>query len=68
MNHKPGSQLKGADRAAARTKAAELYIAGCTIRSVAGQISRSYGATRVLLLEAGVRLRPKGGHLPKATG
>lgn len=59
--------LKGDDRTTTRTNAAELYLAGCTIRSVAKQIDRSYGNTRVLLLEAGVKLRSKGGGIRKAT-
>jgi hypothetical protein len=57
----PRARLNGADRAAAATRAAELYVQGCTIRSVAVQLGRSYGCTRTLLIEAGVRLRPKGG-------
>ncbi|MFD3574737.1 helix-turn-helix domain-containing protein [Streptomyces sp. NPDC058644] len=60
MNHKPGARLTGEDRTTAMDKAKELYLAGCTIRSVADQIGRSYGNTRLLLLEAGVQLRPKG--------
>jgi hypothetical protein len=61
LNLAPGAQLRGLDRAVAAKQAAELYVQGCTIRSVARQLGRSYGCTRALLLEAGVRLRPKGG-------
>jgi hypothetical protein len=57
--------LKGADRADAAQKAAELYLAGGTIRSVAAQLGRSYDATRTLLLEAKVTLRAPGGGIRK---
>lgn len=68
LDIRPGAQLRGNARAKAATQAAELYMQGCTIRSVANQLGRSYGCTRVLLLEAGVRLRPKGGlRVRKAT-
>jgi hypothetical protein len=64
-----GLVLTGDARQTTRTKAADLYGQGCTIRSVAHQIGRSYGGTRVLLLlEAGVQLRERGGRLPKAAG
>lgn len=61
-----GLVLTGDARQTTRTRAAELYGQGATIRSVARQIGRSYGGTRVLLLEAGVTLRARGGRLPKA--
>ncbi|MBP5883144.1 helix-turn-helix domain-containing protein [Streptomyces scabiei] len=57
-----GTVLKGPDREQAKSRAAELYATGCTIRSVAAQLHRSYGGTRVLLLEAGVTLRGRGGN------
>jgi len=57
----PHTALKGAQREETARKAAELYIAGCTIESTARQIGRSYGAARTLLLEAGVKLRRPGG-------
>lgn len=56
-----GTRLTGETRTRIRTRAAELYLAGCTIESVARQIGRSYGLARTLLLEAGVRLRKPGG-------
>jgi len=56
-----GTHLTGVLRIRTRTRAAELYLAGCTIHSVARQIGRSYGGTRDLLLEAGVILRKPGG-------
>ncbi|WP_329291920.1 helix-turn-helix domain-containing protein [Streptomyces pseudovenezuelae] len=57
----PHAALTGALREETARKAAELYLAGCTIESTARQIHRSYGATRTLLLEAGVKLRAPGG-------
>lgn len=60
--------LKGADREKTARRAADLYEQGCTIASVARQLGRSYGGTRALLLEAGVTLRPRGGHTRKVAG
>lgn len=65
-DYKPGVWLIGDARTAARDKAAELYGRGATIRSVAKELGRSYGGTRVLLLEAGVQLRGRGGAIRKA--
>lgn len=56
-----GQPTTGEARIKLRTHAAELYLQGCTIQSTARQIGRSYGCTRMLLLEAGVRLRKPGG-------
>ncbi|MBD9723492.1 helix-turn-helix domain-containing protein [Streptomyces caniscabiei] len=61
-----GLILTGNARQTTAQQAADLYAQGCTIRSVARQIGRSYGGTRVLLLEAGVRLRGRGGNTRKA--
>jgi hypothetical protein len=57
-----GRHLTGETRTRIRTDAARRYLAGSTIQSVARQIGLSYGTTRTLLLEAGVRLRKPGGH------
>ncbi|MFF5980885.1 helix-turn-helix domain-containing protein [Streptomyces olindensis] len=59
--HTPGAILKGAQREETAQKAKDWYLQGCTIQSTAEKIGRSYGATRQLLLEAGVKLRPRGG-------
>lgn len=59
-----GRPTTGANRIRLRKQAADLYMQGCTIQSCARQIERSYGCTRTLLLEAGVRIRPRGGHRP----
>jgi len=53
--------LRGEARAETAARAAGLYLQGCTIQSVADQIGRSYGSARELLLEAKVKLRPRGG-------
>ena len=65
-DYKPGTQLTGQDRETARQQAADLYGQGATIRSISVALGRSYGGTRVLLLEAGVTLRARGGGLRKA--
>lgn len=54
------NRLEGADRAAARTVLADRYHAGDSIRGLATTTGRSYGQIRALLLEEGVRLRPRG--------
>jgi hypothetical protein len=56
-----GRPTTGEARIRLRERAAQLYVDGCTIQSTARQIGRSYGCTRTLLLEAGVRLRKPGG-------
>lgn len=61
-----GRPTTGEARIRLRTRAAQLYMQGCTITSTARQIGRSYGCTRTLLLEAGVRLRRQGGGLWRA--
>lgn len=66
LNLRPGTHLRGDARTAAAQQAAGLYAQGCTIRSVARQLGRSYGGTRRLLLDAGVQLRDRGARLPKA--
>jgi hypothetical protein len=55
-----GTVLTGDARQTTAQRAADLYGQGCTIRSVARQVGRSYGGARVLLLEAGVTLRGRG--------
>lgn len=65
-DYRPGIVLTGDARTTARDKAAHLYAQGCTIRSIAIQLGRSYGATHALLHEAGVTMRPRGGNVRKA--
>lgn len=57
-----GIRLTGEHRTRVRTRAAELYVQGCTIASTGRQLGVSYGTARTLLLEAGVRLRKPGGY------
>ncbi len=56
----------GTERIHIRGELADLYRAGSTIRSLANRTGRSYWAVRVLLLEAGVQLRDRGGRIRKA--
>ncbi|MEV8432030.1 helix-turn-helix domain-containing protein [Streptomyces chartreusis] len=55
-----GAQVKGDQRDQLRREAAEVYLAGSSIESTGREIGRSYGAARTLLIEAGVKLRPRG--------
>lgn len=66
MTRQRAQYLKGAERTAAAQQAAELYAMGCTIRSIARDLGRSYGGTRALLLDAKVTLRGRGGGIRKA--
>ena len=61
-----GRHLRGTTRAETARQAADLYGQGATIRSISRALGRSYGGTRVLLLEAGVTLRGRGGSVRKA--
>lgn len=56
----PTHRLTGDRRQQARQEAARLYTQGSPITAVARQIGGSYGLTRTLLLEAGIRLRKPG--------
>ena len=53
----------GTERISVRGELADLYRTGSTIRSLARRTGRSYWAVRVLLLEAGVQLRDRGGRI-----
>ncbi|MEU6340233.1 helix-turn-helix domain-containing protein [Streptomyces sp. NPDC046977] len=50
------------DRAGARQRAAGLYNAGASVRSVAAELGCSYGAAHRLLSEAQVKFRSRGGN------
>ncbi|MFE4329693.1 helix-turn-helix domain-containing protein [Streptomyces sp. NPDC056831] len=54
-------RLKGKARAKKGRDLATKYEAGSSIRALAEWADLSYGTTRVLLLEAGVKLRGRGG-------
>lgn len=58
--------LKGEARLAARAKAKRLYEAGCSVGSVGEQMGRSYGGAYLLLKEAKVTFRARGGGIRKA--
>jgi hypothetical protein len=58
--------LKGADRTATIAEAKRLYEAGASVHSVAAQLGRSYGGAHMLLVEAKVTFRPRGGGHRKA--
>jgi hypothetical protein len=64
-DYTPGVILTGDARAKARQEAARRYDEGASIQAIADHLGRSYGGTRVLLLEAGVTLRARGGSRPK---
>jgi transposase len=53
-------RLTGDQREAARQEMATQYAAGLSIRAIAEQAGRSYGAVRQCLIEAGVEMRPRG--------
>ncbi|WP_200309147.1 helix-turn-helix domain-containing protein [Streptomyces adelaidensis] len=61
-----GIVLTGDARDKVRQRAAQHYAAGLSIRAISRALGRSYGGTRVLLLEAGVTLRGRGGAIRKA--
>jgi transposase len=56
-----GVPVTGEDRARLRRKAAQLYRAGLSIRAVMDELDLSYGRVHLLLVEAGVEFRPRGG-------
>ena len=66
MNTTRTVYLKGAARTAAIAEAKRLYEAGASVHSVARQLGRSYGGAHMLLVEAKVTFRPRGGGLRKA--
>ncbi|MGV2914617.1 helix-turn-helix domain-containing protein [Streptomyces alfalfae] len=59
-------RLKGTERKAVAARLGRDYDSGATIRALAAEHAMSYGTVRQLLLEAGARLRRRGGRLPGA--
>ncbi|GGP55632.1 helix-turn-helix domain-containing protein [Streptomyces abikoensis] len=55
-----GRHLKGRARRELAAQLVREYQAGATVRALAGEMGRSYTLARALLLEAGVRMRPRG--------
>jgi hypothetical protein len=56
-----GRRVTGAARATLATELATRYRAGESIRQIATSLGRSYGFVHGVLLDAGVRLRGRGG-------
>lgn len=56
-----GARVTGAAREALSSELTARYEAGESIRSMAGELGRSYGFVQALLKEAGVTLRTRGG-------
>ena len=61
-----GPRLTGTDRTLTAADAKALYEQGCTVRSVAARIGKSYGVTHKLLTEAGTVFRDRAGRARKA--
>lgn len=60
-----GPRLTGTDRTITAADAKALYEQGCTVRSVAARIGKSYGVTYQLLTEAGTTFRDRTGRTKK---
>jgi hypothetical protein len=58
--------LKGEARTTAIAQAKDLYEQGCTVRSVAERMGRSYGGAHALLVAGGVTFRTRRGGPRKA--
>jgi hypothetical protein len=56
-----GKRVTGADRERFAVQLAQQYGSGLAIRELAAIHGRSYGNVRMVLLEAGVTLRKRGG-------
>ncbi|MFD9511194.1 helix-turn-helix domain-containing protein [Streptomyces mirabilis] len=66
LNHLPtpyprGTPLMGDAAAQFTLRAVNAYGMGASIRDINGHTGRSFGAVRLSLLKAGVRLRGRGG-------
>ncbi|MFE0766118.1 helix-turn-helix domain-containing protein [Streptomyces smyrnaeus] len=62
-------RLRGDERTAKAKQLAEEYDGGSSIRELIAEHGLSYGLTRTLLLEAGVKLRTRrtGGRKPRSS-
>lgn len=56
-----GQRITGADREKLGAALRKQYLAGASIRELAGQTGRSYGFVHRILVDSGVELRGRGG-------
>jgi transposase len=63
MSYGRNRVLTGDERKAIAARVAPRYEAGASIRAIARREGRSYKVVRLLLLEAGVTFRPRGGDM-----
>lgn len=61
----PHKRIVGEDRERATAEAVKAYRAGMSVRDIAANTNRSYGAVHRLLSEAGVDFRSRGGNTRK---
>ncbi len=66
--HKKGSRLRSEERELVQAAVGQMYGQGKSIRQIASETGLSIGLTRILLLQAGVQLRPRGGSGRGSTG
>jgi hypothetical protein len=60
-----GQRITGADREKLGAQLRKQYLAGASIRELAGQTGRSYGFVHRILVDSGVELRGRGGATAK---
>jgi hypothetical protein len=60
-----GQRITGADREKLGAQLRKRYLAGASIRELAGATGRSYGFIHRILLDSGVELRGRGGATAK---
>ncbi|WP_245599453.1 helix-turn-helix domain-containing protein [Nakamurella lactea] len=56
-----GARITGPERDSVSAGIRERYLAGASIRTLAGDLGRSYGFVHRILVDAGVPLRGRGG-------
>lgn len=56
-----GHRITGDDRERLGSQLRERYLAGASIRELAGETGRSYGFVHRMLVDSGVELRRRGG-------
>jgi predicted transcriptional regulator len=60
-----GQRITGPDRDKLGAQLRKQYLAGASIRELAGQTGRSYGFVHRILVDSGVELRGRGGATAK---